>query len=271
MFCPNCGKDAGESKFCPECGAEVSVLRTSADTGNSKENTKKKSKKPIGCLIVVFLFAIVAAIVIVPKYVKYLGQKTSVEDSSSAYIEVSNTEVGLYGLSNDISIISFYYNFKNVSDKTIESMTINFSIYNDEGIEKATTKYINDLILKPGESTDPEKFDYWKFYASKYSAGYYLEFSDVIINGTYTVDYSSVKITSIEFKFSDETTATQELNYPIDRIYIRGINDNIFYYVKRSEDGLISEQCSKVMDDNGAWEIPEEERFDMPYYYPVSD
>ena len=23
MYCPNCGKDAGESKFCPECGASL--------------------------------------------------------------------------------------------------------------------------------------------------------------------------------------------------------------------------------------------------------
>lgn len=26
MFCPNCGKDAGASKFCPECGAKVEVV-----------------------------------------------------------------------------------------------------------------------------------------------------------------------------------------------------------------------------------------------------
>ncbi|GEM_PF-493299 len=26
MFCPNCGKDAGESKFCPECGKEVANI-----------------------------------------------------------------------------------------------------------------------------------------------------------------------------------------------------------------------------------------------------
>ncbi len=32
MYCPNCGKDAGESKFCPECGKSVSGTPAHART-----------------------------------------------------------------------------------------------------------------------------------------------------------------------------------------------------------------------------------------------
>ena len=59
MFCPNCGKDAGESKFCPECGYDMS--RTKAPQQQSQPKYQRvgapvKKKKPIIPIVLVVLF-----------------------------------------------------------------------------------------------------------------------------------------------------------------------------------------------------------------------
>ena len=271
MYCPNCGKDAGESKYCPECGSEVTVRESPSETQNSKDTPKKKGKK--GCGIAIAIIAVIIAIVIgvlfvVPMFSNSTGKNEN--DNKTKYLEISDTELGLLTYVNsDIAIISFKYDIKNISEKTIESMTEHFSIYNEDGVEKGSTKYTKELILKPGESTDPEKFDYWKYFSSTIAPGYDLEFEDVIIDGVFTVDYKSVKITSIELKFSDETTDTQIMDYAIDRIYLKGTDNKVNYYIKRNEDNLITEQCSIVFDDNNK-KAPEGYN-DKPYYYPVND
>lgn len=254
MNCPNCGKDVGDSKFCTECGNPV---ETKAEEITTESKSKKKKSKLNGCgVAIVIVLVIIAGIIIVPQIAyKYKTESTS-------YVEISDTEVGLNDLIDDLYILSFKYNIKNISEKTIESMKITFAIYNEDGIEKATSSYTYDIILKPGESTDPDKFAYWESRS--------FEFEDVIIDGVYTVDYKSITIKTIEFKFSDETTDVQTLNYPVDEIYLRGTNGDVFYYVTRNDDGTIAEQCSTEIDpENGVRDIPEEIRFDDPYYVSV--
>lgn len=38
MFCPYCGKDAGESNFCPECGKDLRNFDYSMITGSPEES-----------------------------------------------------------------------------------------------------------------------------------------------------------------------------------------------------------------------------------------
>ena len=260
MNCPNCGKDVGDSKFCTECGNPV---ETKAEEITTESKSKKKKSKLNGCgVAIVIVLVIIAGIIIVPQIAyKYKTESTS-------YVEISDTEVGLEGngqIDDDLDMLSFKYNIKNISEKTIESMKITLAIYNEDGIEKATISYTYDIILKPGESNDPDRFAYWK-------SPHCLEFKDVIIDGVYTVDYKSITIKTIEFKFSDETTDVQTLNYPVDEIYLRGTNGDVFYYVTRNDDGTIAEQCSTEIDpENGVRDIPEEIRFDEPYYDVSAD
>lgn len=67
MFCPNCGKDAGESKFCPECGYDMS--RTKAPQQQSQPKYQRvgapvKKKNPIIPIILVLLFIIGCAVAV---------------------------------------------------------------------------------------------------------------------------------------------------------------------------------------------------------------
>ena len=103
MYCPNCGKDAGESKFCPECGAKISdgtEVSANGITGEKEqtpettpvnqnqdyyealkkiedekkqaeisEKKKAKKKKAIGCSVVLAIIAIIVAVIfIVPMF-----------------------------------------------------------------------------------------------------------------------------------------------------------------------------------------------------------
>ncbi len=57
MFCPNCGKEAGEGRFCPYCGSQIrsvsEAVRVEGDpgsthlecTGNQEDATVKDLKK----------------------------------------------------------------------------------------------------------------------------------------------------------------------------------------------------------------------------------
>ncbi len=230
-----------------------------------------KKSKAIGCGIIAAIIAVIIGIIVIaPKIVK-------IKEKSVSYIELSDTELGLEGVhvglvsSESIDVLSFHYVVTNVSDKNIESLKFYFSIYNDEGVEKSSASFSKNILLKSGESSSPDEFDYWKFHASKYYAGYAMEFKDSIINGEYIVDYKSVKLTKVDINFSDETSATQIMDYPIDKIYLKGNSNDIYYYFTRDDNNRISEQCSTVIDPkNGVWDIPQEVRDDEPYYLPVS-
>lgn len=276
LYCPNCGNDTGDSKFCQKCGTEVAENKSLSESQNSNGKTKVKRNKAIGCGIIVAIIAVIIGIIVIAPKIFETRENESREKSVS-YIELSDTELGLKGVhvglvsSESIDVLSFHYVVTNVSDKNIESLKFYFSIYNDEGVEKSSASYSKDILLKSGESSSPDEFDYWKFYASKYYAGYGMEFEDSIINGEYIVDYKSVKLTKVDINFSDETSATQIMDYPIDKIYLKGNSNDIYYYFTRDDNNRISEQCSTVIDpENGVWDIPQEVRDDEPYYLPVS-
>lgn len=42
MFCRNCGKDIGDSKFCPNCGQSAALETPAAPTGNTPDSLIKK-------------------------------------------------------------------------------------------------------------------------------------------------------------------------------------------------------------------------------------
>ena len=265
MICPNCGTDAGNFKFCPNCGAKIEDVaeKTAAEepVNNSEtDSNKKHRKKHLGCIIP--LIAIL--VVIITMVAIFIVRKVYIDNTN--YVEITDTVIGLgIGQNNldkdkgDLQIVCFRSNIKNVSEKTIESITFTFAIYNDDGVEKADTDMYENVVLSPGESsesvTDPGR--------------YYTAFIDVIIDGTHIVNRNSIKIKGIEIKFSDETTVTQNISIPIEKVYFKGVDGDKYYYIKRDEDGRIAEQCSIEVDSIG--ELPDEYIFDTPYYYKSED
>ena len=84
MFCPKCGKDAGEAKFCPECGEKMIQPEEPTDVSdNAAEATQaasvvtpqsvKKSKKKL------IIVAAAAVVVVIVTLIAILGGKSSIE------------------------------------------------------------------------------------------------------------------------------------------------------------------------------------------------
>ena len=55
MFCENCGKQMGNSKFCPHCGAKAykETPQTQYVPNAPLYSNEKKPKKTQGCLIAI--------------------------------------------------------------------------------------------------------------------------------------------------------------------------------------------------------------------------
>lgn len=68
MYCPNCGKDAGESKFCPECGKTLSAEVTPEDTVQSIKGKPKKKKKVLFAILGIAILIVV--VILLPKLFK---------------------------------------------------------------------------------------------------------------------------------------------------------------------------------------------------------
>ncbi len=268
MICPNCGTDAGNFKFCPNCGAKIEdvaeepaaqELAVQEPVNNSETGSNKKHKKKrLGCTgtlvaILAAFIVIAAAIAAGLKILDFYETKKQADIDNTNYVEMTDTVVGLVRKFDDLNIVSFRSNIKNVSEKTIESITFTFAIYNDDAVEKADTGITDSVVLSPGESSE---------FARKTGAG----FDDVIIDDTYIVNRNSIQIKEIEIKFSDETTVTQNVSIPIEKIYFKGVDGDKYYYIKRDEDGRIAEQCS-IDTDSLDGNLPDKYIFDVPYYY----
>lgn len=104
MFCPKCGKDAGEAKYCPECGE----ILTQEFIAINETNFRKKKKKK-GCffalLIPVILCVIVCILFVVGIKVGFIqfedtAKTTQVEYTKAEDFDVYN--VMFYEASNDV-------------------------------------------------------------------------------------------------------------------------------------------------------------------------
>ena len=275
MICPNCGTDAGNFKFCPNCGAKIEDVaeKTAAEepaaqepVNNSETDSNKKHRKKhrsftsrlVAILVAILVVGItIAAGINVGNLIDKIKQA---DIDNTNYVEITDTMVGLERVNNGLCIACFRPNIKNVSEKTIESITFTFAIYNDDGVEKADCSTYVAVVLSPGESFEN---------ALNYRISRCPEFEGMIIDNKYIVNRNSIKIKGIEIKFSDETTVTQNISIPIEKIYFKGVDGDKYYYIKRDEDGRIAEQCSIEVDSID--EIPKEYRFDTPYYYKSED
>lgn len=272
MICPNCGTNAGNFKFCPNCGAKIEDVAeepaaqepAAQEPVNNSEtgSNKKHRKKHLGCTgtlvaILVASIIIAAAIAAGLKISDFYFEKKQVDIDNTNYVEITDTVVGLERINNNLKIDGFRFNIKNVSEKTIESITFTFAVYNDDDVEKADSGLEWDIVLSSGESSE---------IALMCRNIRHPDFEDVIINGTYIVNRNSIKIKSIVIKFSDETTVTQNVSIPIEKIYFLGADGDKYYYIKRDEDGRIAEQCSIDIDSIDA-NFRKKYLYDYPYYY----
>lgn len=62
MFCPKCGKDAGENKFCPECGTNLETGLPNEPVSEKKSLTKKKLAIIIGVIVILIILIIIPSI-----------------------------------------------------------------------------------------------------------------------------------------------------------------------------------------------------------------
>ncbi|WP_195278656.1 zinc ribbon domain-containing protein [Clostridium sp. J1101437_171009_A5] len=73
MFCPKCGKDAGNAKFCPECGTAIQKLGesmnptpepspVSSNLGHSRKVVRRKNSKNGGILKIIIAFCVVVGV-----------------------------------------------------------------------------------------------------------------------------------------------------------------------------------------------------------------
>lgn len=89
MFCPKCGKDAGDAKFCPECGEKMPVPAETPETPETSDNTaetaqptavvetpqpEKKSKKKLIAVVAAAAAGVVVILIIV-----FAGGKSGIE------------------------------------------------------------------------------------------------------------------------------------------------------------------------------------------------
>lgn len=117
MFCPKCGKDAGEAKFCPECGEKLATQNNEPANGSAdatseqhvhEEMTKQsvnesrlnceethlpQAKKKNKKIVIIAVVVIVAAVAVIITSI-YIHQKKA---------EPANTEeLQMYNIENDI-------------------------------------------------------------------------------------------------------------------------------------------------------------------------
>ncbi len=145
MYCPNCGKDAGDSKFCPDCGTKVEVIKNAeeANPSNSslgyeeirdahyeaaeKIENKKGKKKLIGCLTPIIIIAVVIAGIFVALKVKTMGPASDISFSEvySAYSSNATSASKTY----DGKKFTFYF----IPYKISEYGTCNGTVYDSFG------------------------------------------------------------------------------------------------------------------------------------------
>lgn len=87
MNCPNCGKDAGESRFCPDCGKPI----TEGDIPVAKTSNNKNTKA-IAIIAAVVLVVAIVAIVIGKSFSKNENVKVEVSWKEATSTELESTE-----------------------------------------------------------------------------------------------------------------------------------------------------------------------------------
>lgn len=189
MFCPNCGKDAGESKFCPECGAKVEVVKK-AEEAKADENklnyddvknanlevaekveSKRSKKKLIGCLSPFIIIILIVAGVFGYFKIKSMGpaDKINFDVLESDYKEnATSAKEDYYGKK-----FEFYF----IPGKIESSGYCKGSLYDSDGnaydydcsllfgkdaemLEKGTTYQIEGLFY-PNYDDDRTSSKFW--------------------------------------------------------------------------------------------------------------
>lgn len=267
MNCPKCGADIGNARFCPNCGKKIKAPKgNSSNTNGMNEKpaddaTVRRGKTILKIFCVLFAIMIVFVAIFSSCYIndEVEYNKNSTYDSYN----MGKIQLGLVCENDcDVRIVSFKHGFQNTDDDSyITEVTFEINLYDKYSWRNCGSFEITESMnLAPGEYLESDHWDYWAgsdcpkieilddifFNAWKIAEGYY------------TV---CIKVVSIEY---DRSTLTAYGGKKIiDDVYLVGPTNCSYYYIKRDNNGYITEQASADED-----EVPDLYKYDYPYYWP---